>query len=232
MPPCDALNAPVGPPIAGDARVCVSCWARARSGPSGAARVALCAVPGTPLVSIWPAGAAALRRDLSCGREPGLLAGTCSWPSRGPDLIHILAAAITRPPDTIVLASRARAPRPAPRVARLAHVQHPSPRSASLVVRAAKTADGPRVAVVGVTGAVGQEFLRVLQQRNFPYSNLKLLASSRSAGKTYEFEGATYKGALRYLHSCLRNAARPGSRALARGVPTHVGECHPSLRLV
>jgi len=48
------------------------------------------------------------------------------------------------------------------------------------------------VAIVGVTGAVGQEFLRVLKERDFPYSNLKLLASARSAGKTQEWDGNTY----------------------------------------
>ena len=52
---------------------------------------------------------------------------------------------------------------------------------------------GPNVAVVGVTGAVGQEFLRVMEQRQFPFSNLKLLASARSAGKTETFKGKTYK---------------------------------------
>ena len=50
----------------------------------------------------------------------------------------------------------------------------------------------PNVAIVGVTGAVGQEFLRVLDQRNFPIGNLKLLASKRSAGKTIDFKGKTY----------------------------------------
>ncbi|HAI11591.1 MAG TPA: aspartate-semialdehyde dehydrogenase [Phycisphaerales bacterium] len=50
----------------------------------------------------------------------------------------------------------------------------------------------PNVAIVGVTGAVGQEFLRVLDQRNFPIGNLKLLASKRSAGKTVDFKGKTY----------------------------------------
>jgi N-acetyl-gamma-glutamylphosphate reductase len=40
------------------------------------------------------------------------------------------------------------------------------------------------VAIVGATGAVGQEFLTVLAERNFPIKNLKLLASARSAGKT------------------------------------------------
>lgn len=48
--------------------------------------------------------------------------------------------------------------------------------------------DGPSVAIAGVTGAVGQEFLQVLTDRNFPYSSLKLLASKRSAGKEQEFE--------------------------------------------
>lgn len=50
----------------------------------------------------------------------------------------------------------------------------------------------PRLAVAGVTGAVGQEFLRILEQRQFPFASLKLLASARSAGKTQEFLGKTY----------------------------------------
>src|SRR5215207_6956879 len=48
------------------------------------------------------------------------------------------------------------------------------------------------VAVVGATGAVGQEFLTVLAERNFPIKTLKLLASARSAGKTATFKGQTY----------------------------------------
>jgi aspartate-semialdehyde dehydrogenase len=48
------------------------------------------------------------------------------------------------------------------------------------------------VAVVGVTGAVGQEFLSILEQRNFPFRSLKMLASSRSAGKTIPFKGKQY----------------------------------------
>ena len=46
-----------------------------------------------------------------------------------------------------------------------------------------------KVAIVGVSGAVGQEFLRVLDERNFPLDELVLFGSSRSAGKTYEFKG-------------------------------------------
>src|SRR5947207_14078078 len=41
---------------------------------------------------------------------------------------------------------------------------------------------GLRVAILGATGVVGQEMLRVLEQRHFPMSSLLLLASSRTAG--------------------------------------------------
>jgi aspartate-semialdehyde dehydrogenase len=51
----------------------------------------------------------------------------------------------------------------------------------------------PRLAVAGVTGAVGQEFLRILEQRCFPFESLKLLASARSAGKKIDFLGKTYR---------------------------------------
>jgi aspartate-semialdehyde dehydrogenase len=51
---------------------------------------------------------------------------------------------------------------------------------------------GVNVAIVGATGAVGQEFLTVLAERKFPIKNLKLLASARSAGKTETFAGQTY----------------------------------------
>lgn len=46
-----------------------------------------------------------------------------------------------------------------------------------------------RVAIVGVSGAVGQEFLRVLEERNFPLDELVLFGSPRSAGKKYVFKG-------------------------------------------
>jgi len=42
---------------------------------------------------------------------------------------------------------------------------------------------GYRVAIVGATGLVGQEFIKILEQRNFPMSSVSLLASDRSAGK-------------------------------------------------
>ena len=46
-----------------------------------------------------------------------------------------------------------------------------------------------KVAIVGVSGAVGQEFLRVLDERNFPLDELVLFGSKRSAGTTYTFRG-------------------------------------------
>ena len=49
-----------------------------------------------------------------------------------------------------------------------------------------------KVAIVGVSGAVGQEFLRVLDERNFPIDELVLFGSSRSAGRKYTFRGKEY----------------------------------------
>ena len=46
-----------------------------------------------------------------------------------------------------------------------------------------------KVAIVGASGAVGQEFLRVLDERNFPIDELLLFGSSRSAGRAYPFRG-------------------------------------------
>ena len=46
-----------------------------------------------------------------------------------------------------------------------------------------------KVAIVGASGAVGQEFLRVLDERNFPIDELVLFGSHRSAGRKYTFRG-------------------------------------------
>lgn len=51
--------------------------------------------------------------------------------------------------------------------------------------------NGLKVAIVGATGLVGQEFTRILAQRNFPIKELSLLASDRSAGKKLDFNGRT-----------------------------------------
>ncbi len=49
-----------------------------------------------------------------------------------------------------------------------------------------------KVAIVGASGAVGQEFLRVLDEQNFPIDELLLFGSSRSAGRSYTFRGKEY----------------------------------------
>ncbi len=48
------------------------------------------------------------------------------------------------------------------------------------------------IAIVGASGAVGQEFLRVLTEQDFPVDNLRLFGSSRSAGQTRTFRGKEY----------------------------------------
>ncbi|KAF7133143.1 hypothetical protein RHSIM_Rhsim09G0088900 [Rhododendron simsii] len=65
---------------------------------------------------------------------------------------------------------------------------HPTP----FTVRMSLSETAPSLAVVGVTGAVGQEFLSVLSDRSFPYRSIKLLASKRSAGKRITFEDQSY----------------------------------------
>ena len=50
-----------------------------------------------------------------------------------------------------------------------------------------------KVAIVGASGAVGQEFLRVLAERDFPLDGLMLFGSERSAGRKYPFRGKEYE---------------------------------------
>ncbi|KAE9607508.1 hypothetical protein Lal_00026900 [Lupinus albus] len=59
-------------------------------------------------------------------------------------------------------------------------------------VRMSLQETGPSISVVGVTGAVGQEFLSVLSDRDFPYRSIKMLASKRSAGRRLTFEDNEY----------------------------------------
>ncbi|RKY23663.1 MAG: aspartate-semialdehyde dehydrogenase, partial [Planctomycetota bacterium] len=51
---------------------------------------------------------------------------------------------------------------------------------------------GCELAIAGVTGAVGQEFLKILEEREFAFDSLKMLASSRSAGRKIKFKGKEY----------------------------------------
>jgi aspartate-semialdehyde dehydrogenase len=74
------------------------------------------------------------------------------------------------------------------------------------------------VAVVGATGAVGQEFIRVLEQRRFPYERITFLASARSAGKPIAFNGQTFtvqeltEGSFEGVDIALFSAGGPISR--------------------
>ncbi|XP_073036281.1 uncharacterized protein [Primulina eburnea] len=73
-----------------------------------------------------------------------------------------------------------------------AHLPLPRRTNPHFSVRMSLREDGPSIAIVGVTGAVGQEFLSVLSDRDFPYRSLMLLASKRSAGKTMTYENRSY----------------------------------------
>ena len=68
----------------------------------------------------------------------------------------------------------------------------PSPPRRQGVVNSSPAMKSFHVAIAGATGAVGVEMLKTLESRNFPVASLKLLASSRSAGKTVTFKGKEY----------------------------------------
>ena len=50
----------------------------------------------------------------------------------------------------------------------------------------------PNIAVLGATGVVGREILKILVEQNVPYNEIKFLASAKSAGKKITFKGAEY----------------------------------------
>jgi aspartate-semialdehyde dehydrogenase len=77
------------------------------------------------------------------------------------------------------------------------------------------------VGIVGATGAVGQELLRLLERRNFPIGTLRLFASARSVGKAVEFRGRTIPveeakpGVFANVDLAFFAAGGPTTRALA-----------------
>ena len=81
---------------------------------------------------------------------------------------------------------------------------------------------GYHVAVAGATGAVGQEMLSLLQERNFPVRSLRLLASRRSVGKTFSFRGESLAvqeltpKSFRGIDIALFSAGGDRSKAFAR----------------
>lgn len=78
-----------------------------------------------------------------------------------------------------------------------------------------------KLAILGVTGAVGQEFLTILEERKFPIEELRMLASGRSAGKSIKFMGKAYKveeatpDSFKGLDLVLASAGGSISKALA-----------------
>jgi aspartate-semialdehyde dehydrogenase len=82
-------------------------------------------------------------------------------------------------------------------------------------------ASGVVVAVVGVTGAVGQTTLKILEERKFPVRELRAFASARSAGKTVTFKGETVRveavgpGAFKGVDIALFSAGSAQSREYA-----------------
>ena len=76
----------------------------------------------------------------------------------------------------------------------------------------------PVVAIAGATGAVGVELMECLEQRKFPLSELRLLASARSAGKKMKFR-LFGRGEQTALRERLRGGAN-GSGRVSSGAPT------------
>ena len=86
--------------------------------------------------------------------------------------------------------------------------------------------EGLNVAVAGATGAVGQEMVRILEERKFPVASLTPLASERSVGKTVEFKGKEIpveilsKDSFKGLDLAVffgRGRTQPGVRSRGRG---------------
>jgi len=79
-----------------------------------------------------------------------------------------------------------------------------------------------KVGVVGATGAVGGEMIKVLEKRNFPVSEIHLLASERSVGKTIEFKGEKIRveklenGSFKGLDIALFSAGKSVSKEFAK----------------
>ncbi|MGB0290044.1 MAG: aspartate-semialdehyde dehydrogenase, partial [Opitutales bacterium] len=78
------------------------------------------------------------------------------------------------------------------------------------------------IGILGATGAVGQELIRLLHERNVPMSDLRLLASARSAGKSISYEGRSWvieeatEASFKDLDLCIFSAGGTQSKAFAQ----------------
>ena len=75
-----------------------------------------------------------------------------------------------------------------------------------------------KVAILGATGAVGQEMMKILAERNFPVSELHLLASARSVGKEIAWKGQTIKVELACDEASLAQLPRTEHAAYGRTI--------------
>lgn len=79
----------------------------------------------------------------------------------------------------------------------------------------------PIIAILGATGVVGREILKILEEKNFQFENIKFLASARSAGKDIKFNGKSYKieeatpDSFEGVNIVLSSAGAATSKALA-----------------
>ncbi len=85
-----------------------------------------------------------------------------------------------------------------------------------------------KIAIVGASGAVGQEFLKILEDRRLPIDELLLFGSERSAGRTYRFRGADltvrllqHNDDFRGVDFALTSAGAGTSRAFAETITRH-----------
>jgi len=85
-----------------------------------------------------------------------------------------------------------------------------------------------KIAIVGASGAVGQEFLRILEERPLPVDELLLFGSERSAGKTYMFRGKPvtvkllrHNDDFRGVDIALTSAGAGTSREFAETITRH-----------
>lgn len=84
------------------------------------------------------------------------------------------------------------------------------------------------VAIVGASGAVGQEFIKVLEERDFPVSTLRLFGSARSAGRTYYFRGnaveveeLTHESSFEGIDFAFTSAGASVSKEFAQLITAH-----------
>lgn len=79
----------------------------------------------------------------------------------------------------------------------------------------------PIIAILGATGVVGREILKILEEKNFQFEDIKFLASARSAGKDIKFNGKSYKieeatpDSFEGVNIVLSSAGAATSKALA-----------------